>query len=127
MDESGKKEITRKFSAAMSARDLALLKTILTDDVVWSLPGSSLMSGEARGAEAVLRRAEIMHRHGVSVGIEHVVFGLKDVAQHLHNTGRYGDRVLDEYLSNVYTLREDRICRIDTFVSDVDMLNGFFI
>src|SRR4029077_3084817 len=84
MNEAEKREITQKFSAEMSARDIDLLKSIMTDDVVWSLPGNSLMSGEAHGVEAVLKRAETMHRHGVNVGIEHVVFGLKDVAQHLH-------------------------------------------
>jgi uncharacterized protein len=127
MNEAEQKEITRKFSAAMAARDIDLLKAIMTDDVVWSLPGSSLMSGEAHGVEAILKRAEIMHRHGVNVGIEHVVFGFKDVAQHLHNTGQYGGKVLDEHISNIYVLRDRKICRIDTFVSDVDMLNAFLV
>jgi ketosteroid isomerase-like protein len=127
MNEAEKSEITRQFSAAMSARDIELLKAIVTDDVVWSLPGNSLMSGDAHGVEAVLKRAETMHRHGVNVGIEHVVFGLRDVAQHLHNTGQYGGKVLDEHVSNVYGLRGYKICRIDTFVSDVDMLNAFFV
>ncbi len=48
------------------------------------------MSGEAHGVEAILKRAEIMHRHGVKVGIEHVVYGFKDVAQLLYNTGKHG-------------------------------------
>jgi hypothetical protein len=39
MTETERKEITRKFSAAMSARDINLLKAILTDDIIWSLPG----------------------------------------------------------------------------------------
>jgi ketosteroid isomerase-like protein len=127
MNEAEKREITRKFSAAMAARDIDLLKAVMTSDVIWSVPGNSLMSGEAQGVEAILKRAEIMHRHEVNVQIEHVIFGLKDVAQHLHNTGRYGGRILDEHISNVYGLRENRICRIDTFVSDVGMLNAFFV
>ena len=55
MTETERKEITRKFSAAMSARDINLLKAILTDDIIWSLPGKSLMSGEAHGVEAILK------------------------------------------------------------------------
>ena len=127
MNEAEKGEVTRKFSAAMAARDIDLLNAIMTNDVIWSLPGSSLMSGEAHGVEAILKRAEIMHRHGVNVQIEYVVFGLNDVAQHLHNTAQYVGRVLDEHISNVYRLRDTKICRIDTFVSDVDMLNAFFV
>ena len=127
MIEAEKKAITGKFYAAIDARDINLLKAILTDDVVWSLPGKSLMSGEAHGVEAVLKRAEILHRYRVNVEIEHVVYGFKDVALHLHNTGKRGDKILDEHLTNVYVLRGNKICRIDTFISDVDMLNAFFV
>ena len=90
----------------MAARDIDLLKDIMTVDIVWSLPGKSLMSGEAHGVEAILKRAEIMHRHRVNVGIEHVVYGFRDVAQLLHNTGKHGDKSLDEHLTNVYALPE---------------------
>lgn len=127
MTETERKEIAQKFSAAMSARDINLLKAILTDDIIWSLPGKSLMSGETHGVEAILKRAEIMHRYGVKVGIEHVVYGFNDVAQLLHNTGKHRDRILDEHLTNVYGLRGNKICRIDTFISDVDMLDAFFV
>jgi hypothetical protein len=37
-----------------------------------SLPEKSLMSGEAHGVEAILKRAEILDRYGVKVEIEHV-------------------------------------------------------
>ena len=85
------------------------------------------MSGEAHCVEAILKRAEIMHSHGVRVEIEHVVYGFKDVGQHLHSTGKHGDRSLDEHVTNVYPLRGNKICRIDTFISDVDILNAFFV
>ena len=77
--------------------------------------------------EAVLKRAETLHRFGVKVEIEHVVYGFNDVALHLHNTGKHEDKILDEHLTNVYVLRGNKICRIDTFISDVDMLNAFFV
>jgi hypothetical protein len=48
------------------------------------------------------------------------------VASHLHNTGKHGDKILDEHLTTVYVLRGNEICRIDTFISDIDMLNAFF-
>jgi ketosteroid isomerase-like protein len=127
MTEEEKKEVTRKFYTAIDARDINLMKAIVTDDVVWTLPGKSLMSGEARGADAIVKRAEILHRYGVKVEIEHVVYGFKDVALHLHNTGKQGGKLLDEHLTNVYVLRGNKICRIDTFISDVDMLNAFFV
>jgi ketosteroid isomerase-like protein len=59
MTEAGKNEIVRKFYVAVTARDVDLLKAVATDDIVWTSPGKSLMSGEAHGTEAVLKRAEI--------------------------------------------------------------------
>ena len=50
--------------------------------------------------------------------MEHVVCGFKDVALHLHNTGKDGDKILDEHPTNVYVLGGNKICRIDTFISD---------
>jgi hypothetical protein len=38
----------------MAARDTDLLKAVMTDHVIWSLPGSSLISGKANGVEAIL-------------------------------------------------------------------------
>ena len=127
MTESEKKEIALKFINALGSRDGSLLRSIMTDDVVWSLPGKSPMSGEALGVDAILKRSETLHRYGVKIEVEHVVYGFQDVALHLHNTGKQGDRVLDEHLTTVCRLREDKIHRLDTFISDVDMLNKFFV
>ena len=127
MTESEKKEIALKFINALGSRDGSLLRSIMTDDVVWSLPGKSPMSGEALGVDAILKRSETLHRYGVKIEIEHVVYGFQDVALHLHNTGKQGDKVLDEHLTTVCRLRENKIHRLETFISDVDMLNVFFL
>jgi hypothetical protein len=125
--ESEKKQIALKFINALGSRDGSLLRSIMTDDVVWSLPGKSPMSGEALGVDAILKRSETLHRYGVKIEIEHVVYGFQDVALHLHNTGKQGDKVLDEHLTTVCRLRSHKIHRLDTFISDVDMLNSFFV
>ena len=127
MTESEKKEIAEKFIAGLSNRDANVLKSIMTDDVVWSLPGTSLMSGEAHGVDAILKRSETLHRYEVKIEVEHVVFGYQDVALHLHNTGKRGDKILDEHLTTVCSLRGNQIGRLDTFISDVEMLNAFFV
>ena len=127
MTESEKKEIALKFINALSSRDGSLLRSIMTDDIVWSLPGKSPMSGEALGVDAILKRSETLHSYGVKIEVQHVVYGFQDVALHLHNTGKQADKVLDEYLTTVCRLRENKIHRLDTFISDVDMLNAFFV
>jgi uncharacterized protein len=127
MTEAEKKEIAQRFITALSNRDANLLKSIMTDDVVWSLPGKSLMSGEAHGVDAILERSETLHRYEVKIELEHVVFGYQDVALHLHNTAKRGDQILDEHLTTVCWLRRNKIRRLDTFISDVEMLNAFFV
>jgi hypothetical protein len=127
MIESEKKTVALKFINALGLRDGNALRSIMTDDVVWSLPGTSPMSGEAHGVDAILKRSETLHRYGVTIEVEHVVYGFQDVALHLHNTGKQGDTVLDEHLTTVCRLRESKIHRLDTFISDVDMLNRFFV
>lgn len=53
MTEAEKKEIAQGFITGLTNRDANLLKSIITDDVVWSLPGKSLMSGEAHSVDAI--------------------------------------------------------------------------
>ena len=127
MTETEKREIVQKFITGLRHGDVTVLKSVVTDDVVWSLPGKSLMSGEVHGVDGILKRSETIQRYGVNIEVEHVLFGYRDVALRAHNTGKRGDKVLDEYLATVLRLRENKICRIDTFLSDVDMVNAFFV
>lgn len=53
MTDNPKKNVAEAFIAALGAGNKSALQTIMVDDVVWSLPGSSTMSGEARGASSV--------------------------------------------------------------------------
>ena len=46
-----KKAIAQKYLAGLRSRDWSLLRSIMTEDIVWSLPGTSLISGEASGVE----------------------------------------------------------------------------
>lgn len=85
------------------------------------------MSGEARGIDAILKRSEILESFGVEIEIEHVVYGFRGVALRLHNTGKRDGRILDEHLTTVCHLDGDKIRRLDTFISDVEMLNAFFV
>ncbi len=126
MTEQEKRTIAQRFIHGLGSRDGNALRSIMTEDVVWSLPGQSPMSGEAHGVEEILKRASTLHGFNVNIEIEHVVFGLQDVALHLHNTGRYGGKVLDEHLTTVIHLDGGKIRQLDTFISDIPMLDDYF-
>jgi ketosteroid isomerase-like protein len=126
MTEDEKQIVARNFITGLSSGDRSLLSDTLTEDVVWSIPGATIMSGEAHGVDAILARSANFKRFNVTIQIEHVVYGLKDVALHLHNTGTHEGNVLDERLTTVCRLRGKKIERLDTFITDVPMLNAYF-
>jgi uncharacterized protein len=127
MTDDDKKTVILDFITSLVTQDAALLRSVAMPDIVWSLPGTSPMSGEAHGVDAIMARARTLQQYGVRLEVEHVVYGCRDVAVHLHNTGRQDGRVLDEHLTTVCTLSGDKMQRIDTFISDVPMLNAFFV
>jgi hypothetical protein len=55
-----------------------------------------------------------------------VLYGQFGFALSLNNTAKHGDTVLDEHLATVCSLREEKIGRIDTYLSDLPMANAFF-
>ena len=102
------------------------MRKLVADDAVWTLPGRSAISADSRGGDAVVARAKQLAEYGVNVSIEHMLYGLTDVALVLHNTAQHGNVALDEHLCNVCPVRDGKISSIDTYVSDVEMLNAFF-
>ena len=121
-----KKRLATRFIDALRARDAAMLEPIMTEDVVWSLPGSSVVSGEARGVAGIVARAERFAARSLTIEILHVVYGHAGVALLLHNTGAHGGARLDEHLTTVLQLEGERIKRLDTYISDVGMLDRYF-
>jgi ketosteroid isomerase-like protein len=126
MNEVARRELALGFVAGVKAGDRNLLQSITTEDVVWSLPGDNVMSGEAYGVDAILERANTLQAFKVNVRLEHVVFGYKDVGLILHNTGTKNGRVLDMHLTTIMLLRDGKIQRLNTLLHDVPMMNTYF-
>jgi hypothetical protein len=101
--EIEKAEIAQQFLTGLRNRDWDLLKSIMTDDVVWSLPGSSLISGEAHGVDAVIQRSQLIVSYGLAFSLKHILFGQHGVALSLNNTARRGDLILNEHLATPST------------------------
>ena len=126
MTEVDAKTIAEKFAAAVRTRDREALAAITTHDVVWSLPGTATVSGLAAGVEGILKRAQALHDYGVNIEVQHVVYGTAGFGLLLHNTGNRADRILDEHLTTIFQLEDGKLCRLDTYISDVEMLNAYF-
>jgi uncharacterized protein len=126
MTAEDKERLARAFLSILSHPDPEVIKKTTVDDVIWSFPGASPISGEAHGVDGIMKRARTIASYGVKVEFICAVFSLSSVAIFLHNTGNRSGRVLDEQVAAVFTLRGDKISRLDTFLSDVGMAEAFF-
>jgi uncharacterized protein len=126
MTAETKEQLARTFLSVLSHPNPDVIKATAVDDVVWSFPGKSPISGEAHGVDGIMKRAQTIASYGVKVEFIRAVFSLNSVAIFLHNTGNKNGRVLDEQVAAVFTLRGDKISRLDTFLSDVGMAEAFF-
>jgi uncharacterized protein len=125
--ELKKAEIANQFPTGLRTRDWDLLKSLMGDGITWNVPGSSLISGEANRHDAVVQRAQLIVSYGLTFTLKHILIGRHGVALSLNNTARRGDLVLDEHLATVMNIRDGKILAIDTYLSDVDMVNAFFV
>lgn len=125
--EEIKEQLANKFLTGLKNRDWQLMRSVLADDVTWTLPGTSLLSGPAIGADAVIKRANQLRDFGVMVQLNHILYGLDSVALSLHNTASRGDLILDEQVAIVCDIIDGRISRIVTHLSDVEGINKFFV
>jgi hypothetical protein len=103
--ESIKTELGEQFLIALRSHDWELMRTIMAPDVVWSLLGSSRISGEALGVDAVIARCQLITSYGLNFGLEHVLYGQFGLALSLNNTAQRGDLALDEHLAPVFLAR----------------------
>jgi uncharacterized protein len=120
-------DIARSFVAAISTGDWNAMRALLTEDAHWTLPGDNTISGTANGADAVVDRARRITSYGLNFELQHTLVSQDNVALSLHNTAQQGDRVLDEYLASVCQFKDSKIAAIETFLSDIDGMNAFFI
>ena len=124
--ESIKQKIGENFLYALRFHNWELMRTIMAPDIVWSLPGSSRISGEAHGVDAVIARCQLITSYGLNFALKHVLYGQFGFALSLNNTAKRDDLVLDEHLATVCSLREKKKSRIDTYLSNVPMADAFF-
>jgi ketosteroid isomerase-like protein len=124
--EHVKQDLAATFYGALIRKDWAALRPIMSPDVTWTLPGENQISGTAEGIDAVIARAQLIASYGLSFALQHVLVSRENMALSLHNEARRGDLLLDEHLATVYRIEEGKIAAIETYLSDVDVMNRFF-
>lgn len=118
-------KIVAEMLAASRENDWDRVAELLDPDVVWALPGDSLISGDAVGPDAVVARARIIADAKLTVEPQHFHLGSRSIVATIHNTASH-PVALDEWLALVFTMRSGRIATIDTHLSDVPMITRFY-
>ena len=117
----------RQFLEALGAQDWAAMRALVTADVTWSFPGEARISGVAEGVDAVVAKSRAIASSGVHIELLNVMAGVNGAAISLHNTAAAEDgRSLDQYLVTVLTVRDGKINKIDSFLSDPAKIAAYF-
>ena len=121
------KEIAETMLTALKTQNWEMFRSIIDTDISWTLLGVSIISGEVKGADAIILRAKQIVSHGVSMELKNILYGQYNFTLSIHNQAKKENLILDEYLDTVCTMRNEKIVKIETFVSDVEGVNAFFI
>src|SRR5262249_30429398 len=78
-------ELAHKFLSVLSTPDENVVRSVVADEMVWSFPGSSVISGEAQGVGGVKARGKVNAADNVDGEIRRAVYGYNGVAIILHN------------------------------------------
>jgi ketosteroid isomerase-like protein len=127
MKNQADRKIAENFLAAYAAHDFERIKQLLHSGIEWSLPGDGKISGIATGIEAVIERVKTIIGSGIRTELHDILIGQNGITLSLHNSAKKPDgRVLEEQLATVLTIDSGLIRRIDTYISDVPMMERFF-
>ncbi|MBF4571896.1 nuclear transport factor 2 family protein [Herbiconiux sp. VKM Ac-1786] len=113
--------------SALSTQDKTKLTALVHNDVVWALPGDNAVSGETVGVDGIFTRLAKLSSFDVRIEIQNGMVSPDGVAMVLHNTGTHNGLTLDEYLVSAVTLVGDKASRIDTYISDIPMMDAYFV
>jgi ketosteroid isomerase-like protein len=119
--------LARRFYTVLAHGDWSSLRGLVADDAQWIVPGNNTISGPVEGGDAVITRFRQIADYGLTFTLEHVLVSRTDVALGLHSTAERDGRTLDERLTTVCRIRDGKIVLIETFLSDVEKMDAFFV
>lgn len=121
------KELADQFLSALRNADQSVLWAITYEKVEWSLPGHGIISGLAKGQEAVLNRIRHLKHFEVHFELLHVLYGMEGFALSLRNTARRRQEELNVFVAIVCHVEMGKIYWIETMLHDVEAINRFFV
>ena len=126
LNNEDKLALAMKFLSAMKTHNWEFMRSLLTPDSYWEMPGDNVLSGRSSGVDGVIAKAKLITSFGLNIQLEHLLYGDKDMVFSLHNQANRDGKILDEYLASVCSIRGGKVSGISTFLSDIPMMDAFF-
>jgi ketosteroid isomerase-like protein len=123
---ASKTELVLTAIAAVRAQDLERARPLVHDDVVWHIPGTSSISGDVTGVEAWSEKLQRLLGAGLHPQLLGVLEGDDHVAAVQRNTAEANGASLDVQVVNLFTVRDGRVARLDTFFGDQVAAEAFW-
>jgi ketosteroid isomerase-like protein len=122
-------DLVRRGYAAFSAGDIETLTELFAEDAVWYTPGSSRVSGEKKGRDAILAFfGELMTLSNgtLKVTVQDVIAGPDHTIGLQRNYAERNNRTDDQDAVLVFTIREGRVAAVREFFQDTTRADQFW-
>jgi uncharacterized protein len=123
-------EIVRKGYDAFTSGDMETLASLMTPDVVHSVPGDNPTSGEHKGQDEVFAMyGQLFELSGGELEVELLEVtpqGDDKVVSRHRATARRGDKSLDVVETLEFTIQDGKITRLDESTSDQAAEDAFW-
>ena len=109
--------------------DLAGLRELMADDVVWHEPGRSALGGEYKGADGVLALLRKLQQHSegtFAIDVVAVLGGPERAIAIQEETARRGDRVLDMASAVEFEIHHGKITEVTVYHEDTYHFDEFW-
>lgn len=111
-------EIVQQALAAVRGGDLDAARAVVHEDFVWHIPGTSPISGDTTGVEAWSAQLQRLLGSGLQPQMLAMLEGPEHVAAIQRNTAEAGGHTLDVKVVNLFSIRNGKVARLDTFFGD---------
>jgi uncharacterized protein len=121
--------VAQRFLKSAFAADWDTAREVLADDVTWTMPGETRISGTARGPAEVIGRVQQITGSGLQLDRIQVMFwlvGQEGVSVLMHNSQVVDGHRIEEHMLSVYRVRAGRVGSIATYIDDLDGFATFF-
>ena len=121
-----KTQVVQQALGAVVGGDIAAATAVVADDFVWQIPGSSRISGEVAGVEGWAEKLRTLLGAGLRPQVLAMLEGEEHVAVLQRNVAESGAHSLDIQVVNLFTVREGKVVRLDTFFGDQTAAETFW-